>query len=140
MILPDINILIGAHRPELSHHKTAHKSLLSLGKSLSPFALCSFVCSGFLRIATNHRIFSQASSLEECAAFVDALMNLPNCRIVEPGPDHWVIFKKILSDNHIIGSHVSDAYLAAIAMEHGCEILTSDSDFKKFTDLKIHLI
>lgn len=135
MILPDINILVYAHRPESPWHSKAKKIVESWGNSLSPFALCSFVCAGFLRIVTNHRIFQDPTSLDEAVAFVEDLKALENCRIVEPQGRHWMILKKILRENTVTANLVSDAYLAAITIENGCTLLTQDSDFRRFQEL-----
>lgn len=137
MILPDINVLVYAHRTDSPHHATAAQLVKNLVRSLAPFALTSFVLSGFLRIITNHRIFVQPSPLSEGISFVESLMALDHCRMVEPEGRHWEIFSTLLKASKATGNIVSDAYVAAIAVEHGCELLTNDRDFRKFPELKI---
>lgn len=140
MILPDINILIYAHRSESPFHDKAKKILESMANSLSPFALCSFVCSGFLRIVTNHRIFQYPTPLAQARAFVEDLISLENCRIVEPQNRHWPILSALLRETSATANLVSDAYLAAIVIENGCALLTKDSDFRRFSQLEIKML
>ena len=82
MILPDVNILVYAHRIESPYHQKAAKVVTAIAESMTPFALCSFVCSGFLRLVTNHRIFAEPTPLEQGIRFIEALLNLENCRII----------------------------------------------------------
>jgi hypothetical protein len=137
MVLPDINILVYAHRADSPYHEQAALTIRGLAESLSPFALCSFVCSGFLRIVTNHRIFAEPTPQEQGIQFVESLLSLENCRVVEPGDRHWRIFSTLLRDSKATGNLISDAYLAAVVVEHGLELVTRDSDFRKFPDLKM---
>lgn len=136
MILPDINILIYAHRVDSPFHQQAKEALEKLANSLSPFAVSSFVSSGFLRIVTNHRVFKEPTPLKEALLFLEELQSLENCRIIEPQNRHWEIFSKLVSQAHAVGNLISDAYLAAIAIENGCTLLTRDTDFKKFSELE----
>lgn len=136
MNLPDINVLIGAHRPESPYHGQALSAVNGFARGLAPFALCSFVASGFIRIVTNPRIFAEPTPLKQAVAFLDELMTLEHCRMVEPAGRHWTILKALINDARPTGNLVSDAYLAAIAVENGCEIVTFDADFLKFRELK----
>ncbi len=63
-------------------------------------------------------------------------MNQPNCRIVEPGPEHWRIFNNLCRTKRATGNLVQDAWWAALAIESGCEWVTSDRDFARFPGLK----
>lgn len=135
MILPDVNILIYAHRTESPSHQKVAEYLKGLAEGLNPFAMCSFVCSGFLRIVTNHRIFAEPTPLEVALSFLENLLHLEHCRIIEPFNRHWEIFTTLTRDAKATANLISDAYVASIALEHGCTLLTSDSDFRKFPQL-----
>jgi len=89
-----------------------------------------------LRVATNPRILEQPSPLEESLAFVSALVERPTARIVGPGPDHLEIFSRICRQSGATGKLVADAQHAAVAVEHGCTFVTTDSDFSRFPDLR----
>lgn len=69
-------------------------------------------------------------------AFVDLLRDTPNAVLVAPGPRHWAIFRDLLSASGAIGNLVSDAWHAALAIEHGCEWITDDADFARFPGLR----
>lgn len=65
----------------------------------------------------------------------EALTSQAEVRRIEPGPRHWVIFRDLVLGTHICGSDTTDAYLAALAMEHGCEWWTTDRGFSRFPGL-----
>lgn len=140
MILPDINILVYAHRSDSAFHKEAKTAIEDLANSLAPFALSSFVCSGFLRIVTHHRIFNETSSLKEALSFIEILLGSEQCRLVEPQNRHWEIFSALLKKSNATANLISDAYLAAIAIENGCTLLTRDSDFRIFPELVLKFL
>ncbi|MBI2067845.1 MAG: type II toxin-antitoxin system VapC family toxin [Deltaproteobacteria bacterium] len=137
MILPDINLLVYAHRHDAPQHTQAAETLQKLADSLSPFALTSFVLTGFLRIVTNQRIFVEPSLLDDALLFIENLLELDHCRVVEPGERHWEIMSIMLRESKATGNLVSDAYLAAVAVEHGCTLLTNDADFRRFPELRV---
>ena len=61
----------------------------------------------------------------------------PTCtRIVRPTERHWTVFQQVLTDGQAVANLVSDAHLAALAIEHGCELASTDSDFARFAKLK----
>jgi toxin-antitoxin system PIN domain toxin len=92
--------------------------------------------SAVVRITTNTRSFRQPSTLEEAFDFCDDLMSQPNCQLVEPGRRHWGIFRRVCQESNTRGPRVTDAWYAALAIEHGCEWITLDRDFARFPGLK----
>jgi len=108
------------------------------GNSSERFALSVLVLSGFVRIATNPRIFDPPSSLENAFAFVSSLVERPTARIVGPGPDHLEIFERLCREAAATGKLVADAQHAAIAVEHGCTMVSTDSDFSRFAGVRWH--
>ncbi len=99
-----------------------------------PFAPAEFVLAGFLRIVTNGRIFDPPTPMETAIAFCQGLVTRPRAVVVAPGRLHWDIFTGLCRD--IEGPLVTDAYLAALAIEHGCELITTDADFARFPELR----
>lgn len=91
---------------------------------------------GLVRITTNRCLFPQPSTHEEAFGFCEDLMNQPNCQLVEPGRRHWGIFRRVCEDSNTSGPRVTDAWYAALAIEHGCEWITLDRDFARFAGLK----
>ena len=101
-----------------------------------PFALseCEVVLAGFLRIVTNARIFDPPTPMETATAFCQHLVDWPRAVLIAPSRQHWDIFVRLCRD--IQGPLVSDAYLAVLAIEHACELVTTDSDFARFKGLR----
>ena len=92
--------------------------------------------SGLVRIVTNPRIFTRASTLDEVFDFVGELVARPTARIVGPGPKHLEIFEELCRDAGATGKLVADAQHAAVAIEHGCTLVTTDSDFDRFAGVR----
>ncbi len=137
MLLPDVNVLIYAHiEDSVPEHAQYADWITRLATGPEPFALSVLVLSGFVRVSTNPRIFEQPSPLEESLAFVSALVERPTARIVGPGPDHPEIFYRICRQSGATGKLVADAQHAAVAVEHGCTFVTTNSDFSRFPDLR----
>ena len=136
MDLPDVNVLIYAHREDAPEHNKCASWLTSLADGAAPFALSSVTLGGFLRIVTNPRIFQPATPMELALAFCRQLMARQTAAFLQPGPRHWTIMVELIERSHVRGAMVSDAYLAALAIEHGCELVTTDSDFARFPGLR----
>ena len=135
MILPDVNVLIYAFRADSARHSICKPWLDRIVLGEGQFGLSPLALSAVARIATNPRIFRQPSSVEEVFAFCDNLLGQPNCEQVRPGPRHWSIFTRICVEATISGPRISDAWFAALAIEHGCVWVTYDRDFSRFPEL-----
>lgn len=136
MELPDINVLIYAHRGDAPEHHRYAAWLRRIAGGAEPFALSSFTLGGFVRIVTNPRIFDPATPLETAIAFCEKFLERPQAVLVQPSRRHWSIFVDLLRRTEIQGAGVSDVHLAALAIEHGCELVTTDGDFARFPDLR----
>ena len=134
MQLPDVNVLIYAHRQDAPEHDRYAAWLMALTAGDEPFALSETVLAGFLRIVTNAAIFDPATPMEVSLAFCQRLVDWPRAVLIAPGRRHWDIFVNLCSG--IRGPLVADAYLAALAIEHGCELITTASDFARFPGLR----
>ena len=135
MILPDVNVLVIAHRADQEDHERIRRWLSDEVNSDRPFALADLAVAGFLRIVTNPRIYRRPSSLDTAISFVDGLMEQPTCVPVAAGPRHWPILRRLLRDSDARGNLVPDAHLAAIAVEHGATVATRDRGFARFPGL-----
>jgi toxin-antitoxin system PIN domain toxin len=136
MRLPDVNVLIYAHREDAPEHDRYALWLKDLVAGPEPFALSDLVLSSFLRLVTNRRIFAPATPMDIALEFCHRLIRWPTSIIVRPRSEHWPIFVDLIRSAGIQGAMVTDAYLAAVAIEHGCEFITTDSDFARFKGLR----
>lgn len=136
MLLPDINVLIYAHRSDSPEHERYARWLTRLVESPSPFGLSDFVMTGFLRIVTNRRIFPEPTPRATAIDFIENLLLQPNCVFVLPRPRQWSLMASLCEQADIAGPMVSDAYLAALTIDHGCELVTTDSDFARYPGLR----
>ena len=137
MLLPDVNVLIYAHvEDSTDDHQKYADWITRLATGPEPFALSVLVLAGFLRIVTNPRIFHPPPTLDRSFAFVSSLVERPNARVVWPGSDHLDILERLCRDSGATGKLVADAQHAAVAIEHGCTIVSTDSDFSRFPGLR----
>jgi uncharacterized protein len=136
MQLVDVNILIYAFREESLDHVRYRQWFENFAGGGEAFATAELVLSSFLRLVTNAQIFRPGTPWRRAIAFVDAIRRQPGCVLIAPGPRHWGIFVDLCEDLSATGNLVADAYLAALAIEHGCEWLTADRDFARFPGLR----
>jgi uncharacterized protein len=133
--MPDVNVLIYAFNVGAERHKEYRRWLLEMVNGQAAYAISELVLSSVVRIVTQARFFAQPASLAEALAFVEPLRSAPQCRIIQAGPRHWGIFVDLCQKAKVRGAMITDAYLAALAIEHGCELLTTDHDFSRFAGL-----
>lgn len=136
MILADVNVLVYASRDDSVRHVEYRGWFEGMVASPEPFAVSEAVLSSAVRIVTNPRIYSVPTPLGEALEFAEAILAQPRAVIVRPGDDHWSIFAALCRSSEIHGNLVTDAWLAALAIEHGCEFMTSDRDFARFEGLR----
>lgn len=136
MVLPDVNVLVYAFRPDLEGHE-AHRAFVSeLVEGDEAFGHSGLVLSGFLRVVTHPRIFAVPDAIEDALAFTETLRGSERAVWIEPGPRHSEIFERLCREGGARGNLVPDAYLAALAIESGCEWITTDRDYARFPGLR----
>jgi uncharacterized protein len=135
MILLDVNVLIYAFREDSVRHRASKTWLDQTIAAESPFGISPVALSGLVRITTHPRIFDTPSTLDEAFGFCDDLLSQPHCEIVHPGTGHWEIFQRLCVQANITGGRVTDAWFAALAIEHGCTWITYDRDYARFRGL-----
>jgi hypothetical protein len=136
MVLLDVNVLVYAHREDAPSHRAYADWLNALINSDQAYGTADLVLSGFLRIVTHPRIFDPPSPMAEALRFAALLRSQENCVVIAPGPRHWDIFHRLCSEAGVKGNLVPDAYLAALAIESGCEWITTDRDYSRFPGLR----
>ena len=136
MMLPDVNVLVYAHREDAAYHAACHAWLEGVVNGNESYGLSELVLSGFMRVATHPKVFTRPSSLTDALEFAEQLRGWPNCVPVAPGRRHWDIFQTLCLEAGAKGHLVADAFLAAMAIESGCEWVTTDRDFSRFKGLR----
>lgn len=136
MLSPDVNVLVEAYRDDGSEHEISRRWLENALAGSEPIGLLDLVSSSFVRIVTNLRIYKTPAPLDEALAFIDGIRSAPNCSILTPSTRHWRIFTDLCRAARVRGNLVTDAYLAAIAIDTGSEWITFDGDFARFPGLR----
>jgi len=136
MVLPDVNVLVYAHREDAPDHERYRKWLEGLIESPGAYGLSDLVLSGFLRIVTHPKVFKEPSRPEVALAFAEEVRERPNRVRVSPGSRHWKLFTDLVTKAGARGNLIPDAYLAALAIEAGCEWATTDRDYARFPGLR----
>ncbi len=136
MLLVDVNVLVYAHREDAPNHRAFRRWLEQLMQSDQAYAVSDLVLSGFLRVVTHPRVFRTPTPINQALAFARDVRDQPNCIVVTPGPRHWDIFAGLCRTAGVRGNQVADAYLAALAIESGCEWITTDRDYSRFPNLR----
>ena len=136
MNLVDANLLLYAEDSLSEHHEAARSWWDEQLSGVAPVALCWPVLSAFVRIGTNARLHQRPLRLKEAIERVQSWLDQPCVRVIQPGDQHWTLFQQMLRSGNAVGNLVSDAHLAALAVEHNCVLHSTDADFSRFRGLK----
>lgn len=136
MKLVDVNVLVAVFRGENPHHDVARRWLERALLNSTQIGLTPAVVSGFVRVVTNTRIHPDATPLELALRQMDELFEQPGVVDALPGPRHWVILADVCRQADARGNLVSDAVIAAVAIEQGATVVTFDRDFARFPGLR----
>lgn len=136
MRLLDVNVVLAAHRDDHPHFEAARGWLDALLSTQQAFSITDLVAGSFLRLATNRRIFSIPTPLEEAFDYLRTLRAQPAHVTLAPGSSHMDILERTCREADISGDLIPDAQLVAIAVEHACEVVSFDRDFARFPNLR----
>lgn len=136
MILVDANLLIHAYNRDSSVHQPAREWLREVLSGAGPVGLSWHGIVAFVRVTTHPRVFARPLSIAQAVAPVNAWLEQPCVTLLEPGAGHWPILRDLLRDGQARGALATDAHLAALAMEHGATLCTTDRDFARFPGLR----
>jgi len=117
-------------------HARYREWLTAAATSYEPLGLAEIVLSGFVRVVTHPRIFTPPAQIERAFEFADALLAQPAAVLVSPGGRHWETYRRLCVSVGAKGNLATDAYIAALAIESGCELITTDRDFARFPGLR----
>ena len=136
MIIPDINLLLYAHDSGSPSHAKAADWWRSCLSGNEPVGLAQVVVFGFVRIATNARVFLNPMTSAEAAGHVRSWLEQPPVQLIHPGPDHVRHVLKLLEGLGTAGNLVTDAQMAALVMDHNAVLHTAETDFLRFQGLR----
>jgi len=136
VFLLDVNVVLAAHRDDHPHHPTVRGWFDAVLAGDEPFAVPMLVWASFLRLTTNRRIFEIPTSRRQAFAFIEAVCAQPLHLLIAPGPRHIPLLRKLCDEADALGDLIPDAVIAAVAVEHGCEIVTLDRDFARFGSVR----
>ena len=137
MTLVDANLLLYAYDSSSRAHRTARVWLERQLSGSAPVGLPWIVLLAFLRISTNPRALARPLSTSAAADTVASWLEMPCVVVPAPGPGHWELLRELVTKGQARGPLVTDAHLAALAIEHGATLATTDRDFARFEGLKL---
>jgi toxin-antitoxin system PIN domain toxin len=139
VLVLDVNVVFAAHREDHTHHAVVRGWLDEVFSEAEPFSVPAIVWASFLRLATSRRPFPVPTPRSHAFAFVDATRLHPQHVVLEPGPRHLALLRRLCDEADATGDLVADAVIAAIALEHGCAVASLDRDFARFASIE-HVI
>ena len=136
MILIDANLLLYAFDASSPRHEPARRWLEETLDGVDPvrFALQSIL--GFVRISTNPTVYERPLLADEAIAIVESWLSRPTAGVATPGERHWRILADVARAGQARGPLLMDAHLAALAIEHGALLATTDRGFARFPGLR----
>lgn len=135
MILPDVNALVYAHHHGSDDHDVYRSWWEGVVNGPSAFGMADHVLSGFVRVVTHPRVFDEPMRPGAALGAAEAIRGRANANPVRPGDRHWSLFCDLVRATDAKGNAVPDAYLAALAIESGSELVTCDRGFARYPGL-----
>lgn len=132
MLMPDVNVLVYAHRQDEAWHEPYADWLRRAVDGPEPFALSVLVAVGFLRVVTSPRTYVDPTPLPVALAAIEQLAGHPRCRLAVPGTGYLADVARLCRATGAVGKIVADAQHAAVAIAEGCTWVTRDGDFARF--------
>ena len=136
MIVPDVNLLLYAYNDEVVQYDSARQWWEDLLNGVERVGIPWVVSTGFVRMMTDRRVVVPPISPARAVAYVQGWFGYPHVVPVNPGPQHLTHLNRLLEAAGVGGNLVTDAHLAAIAIEYQAELHSNDSDFARFPGLR----
>ena len=131
----DVNVLVSAQRADLADNERYGQLLETWANGSEPVGVPDTVLSGFLRIVTNRRIFTEPTTSTEAWGYVDRLLDAPTVVLLRASERHWTHFRRLANDVDARGPDIADAYLAAYALDNNATFISADRGFARFSRL-----
>lgn len=136
MKLPDVNLLVYAYNSSAPEHARARRWWEDLLNGNGAVGLPWAVACGFVRLMTHPAVLDRPVSPKVALKHVRTWLDQPMVEVLEPGPRHLEILERLFVAAGAAGNLTTDAHLAAIAIEHQCELHSNDRDFGRFPGLR----
>jgi toxin-antitoxin system PIN domain toxin len=136
LVLADVNVLVHAHRADTRDHEDYRDWLEGVVGGPNAYGVSDLVLAGFVRVVTSPHVFREPTPPDHALAFTRSVRERPHCVRIAPGGRHWEIFTRLLVEGSARGNLATHAYLAALAIESGCDLITTDRDFARFPGLR----
>jgi toxin-antitoxin system PIN domain toxin len=134
--LPDVNLLIYAADESSPHHDRARLWLEQALSGTEEVGFAWLALLGFVRISTNPAAFGDPLSPARAFEFLESWLGSPVATVVHPTERHATLLRDLLEPLGTAGNLTGDAHLAALAIEHGAELCSHDTDFARFKGLR----
>lgn len=138
MRLIDANLLLYAIDERSPRHLQARPWLEETLSGTETVAMAWIAVVAFLRLSTNPVVFEQPLEVEEALDVIDGWLSQPCTTVIHPTDRHATVLRELLTPLGAAGNLTSDAHLAALAIEHGAELCSCDTDFARFSGLRFH--
>ena len=135
MLLPDVNVLLAAFRSDHVHHRSAREFVEEARAGTVVIGLSDVALAGVVRLATNGRVFVRPETTAAVLHYLDVLLEPPG-QLLRAGATHWSRFATLCRELGLRGNLVPDAYLAALALEQGAQLVTFDRGFGRYPGLR----
>ncbi len=139
MVVVDANVLLYAVDAASAHHDRSRRWLDSSLAGAEAIGLAWIALLAFIRIGTNPSILQAPMTVDEATGQVEAWLGAPAAVITEPTARHPGLLRGLLRQAGTAGNLTTDAHLAALAIEHGAEIVSYDRDFARFPGVRHRL-
>ncbi|WP_428310208.1 TA system VapC family ribonuclease toxin [Hydrocarboniphaga sp.] len=140
MKIPDVNVLVGALKPDAPNHRPCSEWLKSALERDESIGLLDAAVTGFIRLVTSPKLFAEPATSQQAIASIDFLLALPQVRSLRASEGYWAWFCKLCRETGARGNLISDIHIAAIALEHGAEVVTMDRDFLRLPPVSVQLL
>jgi uncharacterized protein len=134
--LPDVNLLLYAVDESSARHGPARAWVEERLSGAETFALAWAVLLAFIRLTTSSRVFQSPLTPSQALDLVDSWLAQPCATVVHPTSRHAPVLRQLLEPLGTAGNLTTDAHLAALAIEHGAELCSTDTDFSRFAGLR----
>ena len=136
MIVPDVNLLVYAYNDAAPFHEQARRWWEGLVNGTERVGVPWLVTAGFVRLLTHPSVRERPATPMQAVDYVEEWFRFSNVVPLNPGAEHLRLFRRALNAAGVGANLVTDAHVAALAMEHQAEVHSNDADFGRFPGLR----